>query len=276
MKTIKKLFFVMLVFALAAVGCKKTDEGGDNPPAPTKKTCYINKIDEGSDGYSTITYDANHLITSAVNYDSNGVADGTVTNFTYDGKKLKSLISLDNGTVDSKIEFTYSGSSTPDSAVIYSDNGSGVLVRDGAYSLTFNGDKLIKKEMKVSYSGQSIVISKTEYAYTNDNNTEIKSYNINSSLQLELNSTETLEYDSKKNALHGIGLDFFFFGSDMPFMSVNNITKYTYKDGSGVVDISMSYTNTIEYNSNDYPTKITTNYNSGNKTDIVEYTYDCQ
>jgi hypothetical protein len=274
MQNLRKLFFVALVFALAAVGCKKTDDTGDD--TPTTKTCYVTKMDYGTDGYNTIVYNSDHLITSAVEYDENGTATGYVTSFTYSGSKLVELKSIDNGNIDMKIDYVYGSASTPDSAVIYTDNGSGSLDKDGVYALTFSGSKLVKAELVYSYMGQSIAIGKNEYTYTDNNLTELKTYQIGSSMQLELESTVTYEYDSKKNGLHGIGMDFFFFDTDSPFMSANNITKSVYKDSDGNVDQSMSYTNAYEYNDNDYPTKATMSYDDGSSTDITTYTYDCQ
>lgn len=276
MQNLKKILFVALIFTLATIGCKKTDDNtGDDSPNESG-TCYVNKMDYGTDGYDEVMYNSDHLISSFVNYKADGTADGFVNSINYDGTKLLTITSADNGNVKAKFEYKYSNTSNPDSAIMWEDKGNGKLERT-AFGLTFSDDKLVKAESYFEVLGQSVVIAKIEFTYSGDNLSEYKTYKFKvSSLQMELESTINFEYDSKKNPMHGVGLDFFFFETDIPFMSKNNITKCTYKDASGTVDQSKSFTNAIEYNTNNYPSKITTNYNDGSKSNAVTYSYDCQ
>lgn len=273
MKNLKKITFILLIFTLAAFGCKKTEDPIVEPVASGDR--FINKIDNGVDGYSILTYNANNQVTSSTSYNEDGTSTGEETLFAYNGTKLLTVISKDNGSINLKQEFIYGSAETPDSLIIWSDDGTGTLVRYVSYTLTFNANKLIKGEINFSMAGQSIVIGKTEFTYSDNNLTEVKTYEMDGSFSLVLAETELIQYDSKKNALHGIGLDYFFMISEMPFMSVNNITKYTYKDAFGNIDQGSSYTNAIEYNTNNYPTKITSNYDDGSTSTVVNYTYDC-
>jgi len=272
MQNLKKLFFVALIFTLATVGCKKTDDNvGDDTPSGT---CYINKIDFGSDGFSTIIYNSDHLFSSIISHEENGTVDGSTTNLNYDGTKLLTLTSIDYGNVEFKFEYIYGSASTPDSAILWADKGNGTLEKTSVYGLSFSGDKLVKAEMIFEYMGQSIVVSKNEYTYSGDNLSESKTYKLGTTLQFELESAITYEYDSKKNPMHGVGLDFFFMDSDISFMSTNNITKCTVKDASGSIDQSKSYTNAIEYNTNNYPSKSTATNAVRSKTTPSTYVHD--
>ncbi len=273
MQNFKKLFFIVLAFTLVTIGCEKDK---DPDTAPVAKSCYITKMDYGTDGYEIMEYNSNHQLIAITEYEADGTATNITNSITYDGDKLMEFNSIDNGNVDLKIEYKYSSQSTPDSAIIWNDDGNGNLSKSGVFSLTFNGTKLVKSELVYNYMGQSIAISKNEYSYTGDNLSEVITYKINSSMQLELESTITYNYDTKKNAIHDIGLNYFFFNLDIPFMSKNNIIESIYKDKDGNVDQSKSYTNTIEYNDKEYPAKITTNNADNNKTEVVNYTYNCQ
>lgn len=274
MKTFKKITFILLIFTLTTLSCKKTEDPIVEPPV-VSGGCVINKMDYGVDGYSLITYNTNNQATSEVSYNEDGTSDGNETFFTYNGSKLLTIISKNNGNIENKLEFVYGSAETPDSLIIYGDNGTGTIEPLASYKLTFSSNKLIKAEIYFSYAGQSIVISKTEFTYSDNNVTEVKTYEMDGSFSLALTQTELIQYDSKQNALHGIGLDYFFIDIEIPFMSVNNITKYTYKDADGNIDQGASYTNVIEYNTNNYPTKVTSNYDDGSPSDVVNYTYDC-
>jgi len=275
MKSLKFLAFILVGLALTTASCKKTDDDGSGDGDPAKKTCYVNKMDYG-DNYSVLSYNSEHQVIKVENFDSLGTPDGSNSQFTYVNGKMETMENWDSGVLDSKIIYHYATTGKPDSAYMWGDEGNG-FEKLGTYVLTFTGDDLTKTEMVVEYLGQSITVEKTEYTYTNGNIATMSKYEFDiTSLSLNLISTSTFEYDNKKSPYRGIGLDYFFIADDAGFMSTNNPTKETIKDKSGSVsqDESMNYS--YEYNSDDYPTKVTETAFDNNYTETTLLSYDCQ
>jgi hypothetical protein len=277
MKKLKFLSLLLSLMVIATTGCKKDDPddntggGNDNPPAT--KTCYVKKITEDKGKYTEIAYNSNHKIVKATDYDSIGNPENSYVTFSYntDGS-LHEVLSYDNNAIEAKFIYHYTNSK-PDSVYLFEDSGNG-LNKIGVYAITLNGNKIGEMQMIAELSGQTVVMQKTVYTYTGDNLTKKETYNLDfTSHQLKLSETSLYEFDSKKNPFRGIGLDYFF--AEEMFFSVNNITKETNKDENGNVMNDDSYNYTIEYNSDGYPTKVTSKTFNGSDTDVTVYSYDC-
>jgi len=276
MKSLKFFAFILVGLALTTTSCKKTDDNNNNNNNdPVKKTCYINKIDNGSD-YSLLTYNSDHQVTKVVNYDSLGNPDGSRTDFFYSNGKIEKMENWDSGVLDSRIIYHYGTSGKPDSAYVWADQGSG-FAKVGVYITTFTGDNLTKVELSVEYNGVNLILNKTEYTYNGNNVATTSVYNYDfTTFNMELSETRSYEYDSKKNPYRGIGLDNFFVADDVMFFSDNNATKETIKDETGAVQQNESVNNTYEYNDDDYPTKVTSITFDGSDTETTILTYDCE
>lgn len=274
MKNLKIVLLILVTISLSTWSCKKDPKGDTTDPNPTNQTCYFTKVDYG-DSYMTATYNSTHQLTKIQEYDSLGNADSYYTTFTYANGKITIIEGIDNGTVSDKFEFYYGANTTPDSLIMYSDNG-GTMERQAAYALTFSGNQLVKAELIISYMGFDIVYQKSEFTYTNGNMTMEKNYEFDfTTLSMALTGSSEYSYDNKKNPYYGIGLDYLVFFDSGIFGSQNNAISYTDKDDTGTIDQSNSTTSTIEYNTNNYPTKITKTSLDNSSTDVETYTYDC-
>ena len=279
MKNLKILVLLLLGVVVTVSSCKKDDDDDDgNTNNNTgNQTCYMNKMTYEDGDYDMIAYNSSYQVIKVTSYDSNGTADGSETRFTYANNKLQTMESYDNGTIESKMELVYVNNTTPDSLVMYSDNGSGTLERDGVVTLSFNGEKIAKLEMIENVAGVDVVLFKSEFTYTGENLTMQKDYSFSfTALGLELDGTMEMEYDSKKNPLYNVGLSYLAFWSPVEFGSVNNITKLTSKDENGTVLQDESENYTYEYNTNNYPTKQSLTAFDNSYTDVTQFSYDCQ
>lgn len=277
MKNFKSLFILFLGLGLATSSCKKTDDtttDDNNNNNSTSNTCYVNKMDYG-DSYSVIHYDANHLITELVDYDSLGNPENTKTTFTYNGTKLTKMESIDNGNVDTRIVFIYSNSENPDSVVMYSQNN-GSLERAMTLALSFSNNKISSVSGYYTYMGQTINISRNDYTWNGENVSEVKEYEMGGTMQLEYSGKWTYTYDDKNSPYKNLGLQNLIIMEDVSFLSTNNPLTETYTDNTGIIDQSSSLYFTYEYTTENYPSKVTESAVDNSYTDVTMLTYDCQ
>ncbi|MBN2746387.1 MAG: hypothetical protein JXR34_06650 [Bacteroidales bacterium] len=275
MKNFKIVLLMLISISLTTWSCKKdNDDDDDTNPTPTNQTCFFNKVDFG-DYYMLVEYNADHQVTKFTEYDSIGTTDGTYTQFAYSNGKLSTFENYTSGTLDAKFEFKYSSNTHPDSAIIYADNN-GTLERQAAYKLTFSGDDLVKAEMGMVLMGFPIILMEQTFTYNNGNLVEVvnKQFDM-TSLSLKLTGTTSLEYDTKKNPYRNIGVNYMAF-MDGRFGSNNNPSKITEKDENGSVVNDLSENIVMEYNSNNYPTKITRTSFDNSYSDVEVYSYNCQ
>ena len=272
MKNLKILMAIIITIAFTTNSCKK-DPNTIVDPTPTAKACFVNKMDNGADGYSLIEYNANHQVTKVTDYDSIGIATGTHMDFDYANNLMQSMISYDGTTIDTKVVMHYTASKI-DKADLWQDDGSG-LAQVGYYNYTYTGNDITKVEMYYEYMGVPINVSKAEFTYSNGNVVSKNEYTMGATFQLELSGTYTYDYDSKKNPMNGIGIEGLIFTGDASFMSKNNYTKETMKDASGTVQQDQSTNYIYEYNTNNYPTKSTSTVFDNSYTSYSIYTYDC-
>lgn len=269
---IAALFGIILL-----IGSCKTDGG---TTAPDKGTCYVTGVK--SDGDYSITnfeYNSDHLISKALIFNYDSTSQTGRAEITYNGLLPKDIILYNDATVEAKYSFHFDSKDHPDTVYMQAPDENGTLVNFGYYLYLFEGDKLKEVTMNVPVSGNIYVISKDQYAYSGDNVSTKSHYELSlETNQLELNSTYTFEYDTKRNPFRGVGFDFLVFVDDntMTYLSQNNPTKVTAKDASGEVLGDKSYNVTMEYNDNDYPVKMVKEFvgDFSPETDIL--TYNCQ
>jgi hypothetical protein len=261
-----------------ATSCSKDDDndddntGGDNPPASSK--CYIKKSTNDDGSYSVFEYNSDNKVIKATDYDDKGNEDG-VTLISYNSDGMMSMfVSVENGDTSMKIEVTYSGNK-PSVANLHINMGTGLKLFS-KFVYTFNNDELTKMVTQADPVGTGFMdVAKKEYTYSGKNVVMIKESQFDAtSGTMKLKSTTEYTFDDKKNSYVGIGVDYLM--GEPQFISVNNPLKVTYKDDKGVVDNDESYNYTYEYNSNDYPTKITAKNFSGSKTEVTTNEYNCK
>lgn len=277
MKNLRILLMIFMGVSLAvATSCKKdddTDDNNDDNNDPVTETCYVVKMDYGSD-YDEITYNPSNMITKLENFDSTGTASDGYSNFTYENDLLVTMESYNNGNLESKMEIIYNSNNKPDTLNLYT-NATGSLNKVGYFKYSFNGDQLSSISMFAEAMGNIIEVSKTDFQFVGNNVSKITQYEFNfSSMSLELSETRDFTYDDKKNAFIGIGLDYFM--GEVQFLSENNVASVTVKDDQGSVMNDRSYNFTYEYNSNDYPTKQTQTSFDNSDTEVTLYEYSCE
>lgn len=275
MRNLKFILLLLISVSLATYSCKKDEDPIPDPdPTPTNQTCYYSKMDYGS-YYLLAEYNASNQITKMTEYDSTGTPEDYYTSIVYANNKISAIESYESNFLSSKFQFYYGANATPDSLIMYSDNGAG-LEREAAYALTFTGDKLTKAEMGYNIMGFPVVISKMEFAYTGNNLTTTTNYEFDvNTLSLKLSGTTSYEYDSKKNPNYNIGINYLVLLSG-EFGSENNATKITEKDETGAILQDASNNISYIYSSNNYPTKSTSTNFDNSFTETILYTYNCK
>lgn len=276
MKNLNLALLLFLGVTLSISSCKKDDTTDDNNNnTPTNQTCYFSKVDYG-DYYMMATYNTSDQLTKIQEFDSTGVAEDYYSQFTYSNGKLATMENYDMGSMDMKMEFYYGTGTHPDSLIMFSDNGGGVMERQAAYALSFTGDDLTKVELVVTYLGIPVVFQKTEYTYANGNVTMQKDYEFDfTTLSMALSGSTEYTYDTKKNPYRNIGLNYMVL-LDAMFGSTNNALTVTYKDETGTIDQGNSMINTYEYTSNNYPSKIVKAAADNSYTETEMYSYNCK
>jgi len=267
------LILFLGVSLLASTACNKDeDDDNNNNNDPTTKTCYVVKMDYG-DEYDEITYNSSNQVILQNNFDSNGVATGYSTEFTYSNALLSKMESLDNGQTESKLEIVYAADKI-DTVHLYAQLMGG-LEKVGFYKYSYSGDNVSSVSMYYEVMGNMVEAGKSEFTYTGDNVSMLKMYEFDvATMGLKLAATMEYTYDDKTNPFIGIGIDNLM--GDVMFMSKNNVITETIKDADGIVqnDASLNYTYT--YSNNNYPEVSTVTTFDNSETEITTYTYDCE
>lgn len=281
MKQIHKLFFLLISFSFIVISCKKTDlnNNNNNNNNKTPSICALKKVVHKDSSYTFYTFDLDSNLTKIEDYDSAGI-ELTKYFFYYSGKKLTKAEIRENGMVRERYDFHYpSGSSIPDSAIIFVDMGGSSLEKTTSLALTFNSSNQITKVEDIIYGmGSSMVVSRTAFTYTNDNCTNREIYFLDfNTQQLALEEYTTYEYDQMKNPYFGIGIDYYFaIIEDKPPYTKNNINKSRNYDKNNQLNNENSLDYGYEYNIINYPTEQIKANLSGTEQKINLFKYNCQ
>ncbi|RNI31010.1 hypothetical protein [Rufibacter latericius] len=260
------LFFLLSLFVLGS--CSEDD---DSDPTPTPSDCRVTKI-TGTDGTSTFTY-ANGRISSFTDEDL-----GEIT-VSYASNGRPTALQFPDG----NIEYVYEDDNTgqlPDGMMLVSDEISEEAGVDGAGMLITYDYNSAKKVIAANRfvvipaedggEPQVIPLGTAKFDYDSKGNVIAeKEYLPNA---IAPSSTITYTYDDKKNM--AASFQALLTGMFIAPPSTNNILTADAKTGD-TVDPEASYTNTYEYNSSGYPTKITNKTKEGTTT-VSNVEYQCE
>jgi len=276
MKQMNWIIAALFGIVLLVGSCKSDDE-----PTPSNGgTCFVTGVkSDGDFSINNFEYNSDNLISKVLTFNYDSTAQTGRVELTYNGQLPKEMLLYNDATVEAKFTYHFDSNELPDTVYMQVPDETGTLVNFGYYLFVFEGDMLKEVTMNVPSSGNIYVMSKDQYTYSGDNVSTKAHYELSfETNDLELLTTYTFEYDTKRNPFHGVGLNFLVFVNDntMTYFSQNNPTKVTAKDASGEVLSDKSYSVTMEYNDNDYPIKIIKEYvgDFSPETDIL--TYDCQ
>jgi hypothetical protein len=263
----KKILYAFVFLNLLLVSC--SDSENDSPTEEIQffpKTIKTTFPDFPQDNSTLIlTYDGNKIL--------NVVDETTKTKFTYDGnlitkQEIYNLETQGIETIKKRIVYEYESGklkSKITTSNFDSNHPNGDFIRKEVYTY--------KSEGIISYSQLDVSVkTNTEtkrgdvnLTYKSDNLIKLEEINIDPNIS---NTVFVFEYDDKNNPLKNI----LGFNLILNEYSINNAIKKTVKDrlGSSIA----VYNSTSIYNTNGYPTKITS-FTSDGKTPeyISEYTY---
>lgn len=266
-----KHLILFSVAALSLTACRNDDDNTSSNNVdvlPVK----IESIEDGKSYVYNFKYDNNKIVEL--------IGEENNITFTYAGD----LISGFNGKDGKDIEnyaFTYNSNGQLTSATYTMTEGDGEYTTVGKKSYTYNADGTVTEKDESTSTRKSdpsyLRSSVTNYTYTLNNGqitkvVEDNPYDI---------STTNYTYDSKNGIFKNVKgfsnavLGLFEYFSDFSSITQNNFDKIesTTSSKSGSYNNSSSYKHTYEYNANNYPTKITTEYKY-DSTSSSSYTYN--
>lgn len=249
---------MMILGVFAFQGCKDdtTDPigGGGN----ATKTCQL--IGSSSDdGSTTEVVWVNNQVTKIIEKDSFDTGEMV---FTYDGSKLLSV-------VDGTDIYTMGYTGDKITSVTLSEDGDD----DTKYEVEYNTAGKISKVSVSYYDADEWVLYETyEYTWTGENVTKsVNKYDDDDNGSLESEATYTLSmFDDKHNPYYGLPIIWLNLDSPLNF-GKNNPGKMSGTLGGFPIEI----TQTMEYNADGYPSKVTTTVPFFG-TSVTNLTYNCQ
>lgn len=238
--------------------------------------------------------DTTPILIKKINYLSNtGSVEGSM-NFTYNEDKIVKLETSDG---EEKVEYTYTGDDI--SKTIYYINNNITEINEYYYTggkltsrkitnatdsnynetITYNyvNDNLVKYNMVTGYSISNGVVT----LYRTNYDVYLSNGNLNKIVSTSTNSgttTETYSYDNKNNLYKNIKgyLKIMLFDIDGGY-GLNNLTSSTRSQSLSGTNLTSSLTNTYTYNSNNFPTKMTSSFVSNSfpsETNYESYEYN--
>ena len=237
--TIKHIILLLVVFSITLISCEKETDDDENPD--NTATCRIKTVNPSDDIATTYNYNTDNNLISIT-------SSGGVFEITYNADSRISAVSHNDGTEPLTATYEYNADGLPETAI--TDTGSGGGITTTTYFFTNN--KLTKKENVMTDGLGNTVKGIVTYTYLGDNiiKTVYDGY-VNGSLSFS--TTYTYEYDNKKNPLYDLNIQYTVVGTVENFAlfaSKNNYTSMSASTGGTV-------TQSFEYNTNNYPSKIT-------------------
>lgn len=255
------------VYAFAAIlgllvfqGCKDdtTDPIGGGGSGTNTKTCKLIKT-TSDDGSTTELVWVNNQLTKVIEKDS---FDTQEMIFSYDGSKLLNV-------VDGTDIYTMNYTGNNITSVLMTEDGENSMKSDVEYN---TAGKISK--VSISYwDGTEWTLYETyELTWTGDNVTKsINKYDDDDDGTLESEASYTLSmYDDKMNPYYGLPLMWLNLDSPLNY-SKNNAGKMSGTLGGFPIEITQS----MEYNSDGYPSKVTTTVPFFG-TSVTTLSYNCQ
>ncbi|PSR52835.1 hypothetical protein AHMF7605_04495 [Adhaeribacter arboris] len=291
----KKKFNSFTGLCLALLFLVSACNNNDDDPSPGgngNQDCVVTEIKEGSNTTS-FTY-TNDLLTKA-SFDSAGTANDNY--FTFDRNASNQITKANqfdgNNAATGYIAYEYNADNLVGRANFFTNQGGGTTPVNVLSITSEYSNKVLSKSttyFNLAALGlpiqATIPVSYTSYTSANGNITKTMDYSIDPAFLQTINpasiptvaefmnhmlltgSTE-YQFDDKKNPAKPIGFLF----QDASTISTNNITSKVEKDETGAT--TNTTTNVYEYNSNGYPTKVTST-ETGSQAEISTLTYNCK
>ncbi|MDQ3289928.1 MAG: hypothetical protein M3Q05_01425 [Bacteroidota bacterium] len=282
------LCMALLVFVSA---CDNNDDDPSPGGGGGNKDCVVTEMKEGSNT-TTFTY-TNDQLTKAT-FDSAGTANDVYFTFERDNSNRITKASQFDGTNANTgaIAYEYNADNLVGRANYFIKQGSSTTLTNVLSITSEYSNKVLSKTttyINLAALGlpiqATIPFSYTSYTSSNGNITKTMDYSIDPVFLATINpasiptvaefmnhmvltgSTE-YQFDDKKNPVQPLGFLF----QDASTVSVNNITNKVEKDETGAT--TNTTTNSYEYNSDGYPTKVTS-AQTGNQAEITTLNYQC-
>ena len=246
----KNHYLLVFVFAIL-ISCSSSDDDNGNTPPDTITLLKIEltNYNNGNTTINTLTYSYNsdNKLTQVISENENGIF---TTDYIYSGNNI-SLLEYSNG---QSRDFNYENGIITSSTHYLSNS-------ERTFQYEYNSSQQMIKEEE--YIGQDLLCTKTFQYGTNDNISyaELPCYN----------SNIEFEYDTKKNPNSLLFpenyLKIFLNGK-------NNVNEFTTEYSSGGDTTIFTTTVTLEYNSDNYPTKKMYYNEAGELLDVEEYFYE--
>jgi len=217
-----------------------SDESSDpTGGGPDQVSCKLISITSDDGSMSSMTWDGDKLtkITESDSFDTYSII------FNYSGDKLDEIIDEDD-----VYKMTYSG----DKITMIEESYLGDV--EWMFELTYDGDNI--SEVKgYDMEGGKVLYETYTYTYSNGNVTNmLNKYDDDSDGTLESEITLVVSsYDDKPNPYHRTPLMYMEFDNPLNFSKNNALSAAMSFDGT-----PLNYNQSIEYNAEGYPAKVTT------------------
>ncbi|HEY0045936.1 MAG TPA: hypothetical protein VGB44_04405 [Flavobacterium sp.] len=260
----KKIILFLSAISFVAITSCSSDDNSDNPdPSSNVLVKRMITIDEDPDGYNvdvTYSYDGNKMVQGVY-------VDGTIEKWYYTGEKVSKIEYIEDGIIVEKDLFTY--------------NAQGQLVE---HSYQWPPDDFEDRNTFVHNNDNTITVT--------NSNGEIGHVQDNFSSTRVLTITDG---EITKTVIDGVVYDITYDDKNSPFKNVTGFADIAYtiagdhewegraKNISSIFNVTENkdYTvNTFVYNSNGYPTSVTSNANfddnnpNNMETLTVSYVYE--
>ena len=267
MKKIKFLLFLLLASSMTFVACSKDEEEEEETPAKVDMKIVKSINEDGS--YAVYLYNDDNNLKQILYKDKDGNDLPYYDDYQYTGKDLTTYTFYKEGAPNIKLDITYVDGK-PTNGNYQLDQGSG-LADYLKFVYTFAGDNLTRFEYTMDLGSGQEVLYQVNYTYSGSNisKAEFMKYDPDG---LKSDGYTDYTYDDKKNPQHGVGSDFIF--GDVGSISTNNIATSRKVSAADVAVDAESFDNTYEYNTNDYPVKVTSKTKDGQSTKITIAEYE--
>lgn len=249
----KILFAITLLSVIVLSSCNKDEDPNPDPaPTPSSNGIYLEKMimSEGDDSYLKFTYNSDKKVEKFEQYNSDNTIGGPYAVITYVDGKYDSYNVYSQDTISSRGQIYYNTNGDMEKLEVFEDSGD-ISKLTSYYQYSYPSANVITSII-FKLEGDSLVETKKMEFIINDSNiTSSKTY-VDKGSGYELSAITEALYDNKPNPFLRIGQFFF---NEMPYTTVNNITKSTTKDANGsIIDESDM---THEYYSNGLVSKTT-------------------
>jgi hypothetical protein len=267
MKIRKYISFLLLIlpgFFFTSYGGDDEEKQDDPAPEQVVAKCLLNEQYYDSTKWMKNYYDASNNIISQDYRDGNRQWKYTSV-FDSNNKLIEHTQVQTNGSGYFSYTYTYNTFGLKEKVIFYfKQNNSLVKNRTLTYTYTANG-QLSRKDTEFNYTGDPSVY--TLYTFSN-NKVIANSYTISGAL----GTIEEYEFDNNKTPSADIPSSTFFNEFQIP----HNIIKYTWKDASGFINPTFSYTATFTFNAGGYPIQRVEKDVNGNVKTNATFTYNCK